>query len=255
VVGAGAGGYLVQLLTAPVVLLLDALSYLWSALLLRSTRAEEQAPVPTERRRLGREIGEGLRFVFGHPILRAVGAHAAVATLFQSANDAIMIVFLVREVHLDAAAIGLLGMVSLFGAIASSMVTVRLADRLGPARALWIAALAGGAGFVLFALTGPGWALTWYVVAGIVTSFCIVTLHVLRVSCLQRTCPDRLYGRANATMQFLIWGAMPLGGVLGGAVATLAGFRAALWLNGVAIALSALILLASPLRRMRELPS
>jgi hypothetical protein len=110
VIGAGAGGFLVQWLTAAVTLGLNALSFLWSARWLRSIRTPEVRPVATESPNLRREIGEGLRYLFRHPLLRPIASHSASTFLFQSANGAVMIVFLVREIHLSPSAIGLVSM-------------------------------------------------------------------------------------------------------------------------------------------------
>ncbi|MFC0625962.1 hypothetical protein [Kribbella deserti] len=85
-------------------------------------------------------------------------------------------------------------------------------------------------------------------------SFSIIVLYILQASARQLLCPAGLNGRVSATMSFVAWGAMPVGSVLGGVLATVAGLRPALWITAGAIMLSAGWLLFSPYRRLRDLP-
>jgi predicted MFS family arabinose efflux permease len=255
VAGDGIGGYPVQWFTAPTAIMVDALSFVWSATWLSTIRKTESSPPRPPQLHLRREIGDGLRFVFGHPILRPIALNSATVMLFQSANSGIMIVFLVRDVHLSPGLIGLLSMLGLLGAIASSMITERISNRVGQGRAILLAAVINGLGFLTFALTGPGWRLGFYVVATLLTSFCIIVLHILQVSARQMLCPEHLFGRVGATMEFMIWGIMPVGSLLGGVLATVAGMRATLWVDGAAILLASLWLVFSPLRLNRDIPT
>lgn len=255
VAGSVGGGWLVQLCTAPVAIAVDAATYLWSALWLRGIRTREVRPEPRARPHLLREIGEGLRFVYGQPVLRAIAGNTAVVLFFQSANNAIMMVFLVRQVHLTPGIIGLLGTVGLLGALAASALTGRIARRLGSARALLASTVVNGVGFLLYPLTGPGLAVGWYVLAGGLAAFTIVTRHVLAVTARQQLCPDRLLGRVSATMELMTWGVMPLGALAGGALGTLLGLRTTLVVCGVAILAASLFVVLSPIRRVRDLPA
>jgi MFS family permease len=255
VAGDGIGGYLVQWFTAPIAILLDAISFLWSAVWLSTIHKQEiPPPAPTaEQRQLRRDMAEGIRFVFKHRYLRPIALCSATAMLFQSANAGIMIVFLVREIHLSPGTIGLLGMLGLLGAIAASILTERISNQVGHARAIVLAAVTNGVGFLTFALTAPGWRLSLYVLATLITSFSIVVLHILQVSARQMLCPAHLIGRVGATMEFMIWGVMPVGSVLGGLLATVAGLRATLLIDGAAILLASLWLLLSPFRLQPDL--
>ncbi|HWO68811.1 MAG TPA: MFS transporter, partial [Umezawaea sp.] len=107
------GGALVQWAGAPVALLVDACTYLWSALWLRGIRSPEPLPVVSGDRRMWPDVREGLDVVFRHPVLRAIGCHGATFVLFQSAHGAVVVVFLVRDLHLTPVVIGLLGSVGL----------------------------------------------------------------------------------------------------------------------------------------------
>lgn len=254
VAGAGIGGYLVQWLTAPLTIALDAVSFLWSAAWLRTVRAAEPRPRPAARRHLRREIAEGVRYVYRQPILRAIAANTGTVLFFQAANDAVTIVFLVRYVGLSPGVIGLVGMTGLLGALASAALTGRIAARLGTARTLWLSSVVNGAGFLLYPLTDRGWRVGWFVAAGAIAAFSIITRHVMAVSARQLLCPDRLLGRVSATMELMTYGVMPLGALFGGVLGTYTGLRTLFVVDGVAIALASLWLVASPLRRMRDIP-
>ncbi|WP_405061504.1 MFS transporter [Kribbella sp. NBC_01505] len=253
VVGAGAGGVLVQWLSAAVTLGIDALSFLWSALWLRSIRTPETRPAPADTPNLRREIADGLRYVFQHQLLRPIALNTANTMLFQSAANAVMIVFLVREVHLSPSTIGVLSMLGLGGAIVASVVTERLSNRYGDVRMLLLSATGIGVAFTLQALTGPGLRLVWFVGATLLAGFSIIISYILASSIRQRVCPPDLQGRVSATMSFLSWGAAPIGSLLGGVLGTAFGLRPTLWIAGLASLAGTAFLYLSPLRTQRAL--
>lgn len=245
-------GYLVQWFTGVGGVLADAASYLWSALWLRSIRAPERVPPRQGAGRTGAEIREGLRLVAGDPILRAIAAGNAGFCLAQAVYSAVVVVFLVRTVHLSPAAIGLLNTTGLAGALLAAVATRPLARRLGQARLMWLSVLGNAAGFLAIPLTGPGPRLACYAAGGVVTSFGIIALNIVQVSFQQARCPAGLLGRLNATMMVVVVGAIPVGSLLGGVLAELAGLRATLWTAAAMVVLSALWLL--PLAGLRDLP-
>jgi MFS family permease len=243
--GAGAGGWLVQLLTAPFVFVVDALSMVWSALWVRSIKHREP-PVPrAPDRHLGREIAEGVRFVARHPLLRPIALNTATVVLCQAAGMGVSIVFLVRDIGLSAGVIGLLGVIGLIGALLASAVTRRLVARFGQVRALLVGAACIGPAFLAQAFTTPGWGLVWWVVSGFVASFCIVLTNVVMATIRQTVCPSALLGRVNATMELTVWGVMPLGSLLGGVLGTVLGTRATLLWSGAVACLGVLWLAAA----------
>ncbi|HYZ38358.1 MAG TPA: MFS transporter [Pseudonocardiaceae bacterium] len=247
-------GYLVQRFTASIAILVDALSFLCSATWLQTIRSKEAAPKKRAEPQLRQEILEGTRLVFGNPILRAIGLNNAITSLCQTAHLAIVVVFLIRVVHLSPSTIGLLGSLSLVGALVGAVLARRLATQVGAGRLLWITALINGLASLGFPLTDSGWRLVYYVVAGFVTSACLLVVIVVQVSLQQTLCPDHLLGRMNATINFLYWGAAPVGSLLAGVVAEWIGLRPTLWLAAVGMLLAAGVLIASPLPTMRHLP-
>jgi MFS family permease len=248
------GGFLVQWLTAPFTVAVDAAGYLWSAGWLGTIRAREPRRPRDGRRRLAAEVAEGARLVFGQPILRAIGLCNATTALAQSAQMSLSVVFLVRDVRLTPGVIGVLGTAGLVGALVGSAFGRRLTAWFGAARILWGGAIVTGIGFLLYPLTDPGWRLGFYVLAGFLASAAITVESVVQVSFQQALCPERLRGRVAATMNVLYWGAAPIGSLLAGFLAGWAGPRVTLWVAGAGMLAASGWLLASPLRTLRDLP-
>jgi len=245
--GPAAGGYLVQWFTASVAVAADAVSFVWSALWMSRIKVREAPPDRARRAPLRAEIADGLRFVFGNPILRALALQGACAVLFIGASQAVLLPFLVRTVGLSPGAIGLLSALGSLGAVGGALVTTRLTRRLGRARAMIGYIVVAGSASLLIPLTAPGWRLAFLVVGEMVMMAFIVAFNVVQVSYRQTICPDHLLGRMNATMRFVMWGTTPLGGLLGGVLGTAVGLRNTLWITGVGTLLPVLWLVFSPL--------
>jgi MFS family permease len=247
--GPAAAGYLIQWLTAPIALAADAVSFLWSAAWLSRIAAREAPADPARRAALRTEIRDGLRFVFGNPVLRAIALQGTCAVLFIGASHAVLLPFLVRTVGLSAGAVGTLFTLASLGALAGALVTRRLTRRLGQARAMIGFILIGGSASLLVPLTGPGWRLAFLVVGETLLQAFIVAFNIVQVSYRQTICPDHLLGRMNATMRFVMWGTTPLGGLLGGVLGTAVGLRNTLCITGVGSTLPVLWLVFSPIGR------
>jgi MFS family permease len=255
IAGPSIGGVLIQALTAPYAILVDAVSYLWSALWVTRITAR---PAKRERlpdRHLGREIGEGLRFVLRNPLLRAIALCTSMANLFGSIYMAVIYVLLARNLHLSAGVIGALSSISAIGGLLGALVASRVARRLGQGPAIWISiAVIAPMGFVA-PFMHRDWTLALYAVTQLVMWGGSVVYNITQVSFRQGLCPPQLLGRMNATMRFLVWGTMPLGALLGGILGSAFGVRAALLVAAIGGALPFLPVFFSPLRQLRELPS
>ncbi|MEC3973988.1 MFS transporter [Amycolatopsis sp. H20-H5] len=254
VTGPGIGGALVQAAGAANAVLGTGLGFLASALCLMRVKTVEPEPVPHENPRLWPQIVEGLRFVFGNPSLRAIVACTATANLFGGALTAVQILFLTRTLGLSPAGVGTLlafgGAGSVLGAVCSGSLT----RRFGQARAIWLAPLLSWPFLLIMPLAEPGWRVALVAVALAVSGFGVIVYNVAQVSYRQATCPDRLLGRMNASVRFVVWGTMPLGGLLGGALGGAIGLRETVWVGVAGQVASVLWVLCSPLRRLRDLP-
>ncbi|MFE5862009.1 MFS transporter [Streptomyces virginiae] len=256
VTGPGIGGGLVQLVGAQFAVIVDAVGYLLSALFLQRVRRTEEAPEPAAAGgSLRKEIGEGVRFVFGHPLLRVIALTTGLANFCTAVLMATQTVHLVRVVGLQAGGLGLVLSASAVGGLLGAVCAGRLAAGLGQARVMLLSVLVTGPFALLWPLSGHGLLGAVLFAAGsAVVSFGAVVYNVAQVSFRQGMCPPRLLGRMNATLRFLMWGTLPLGALLGGALAQSYGSRTALVWCAVGILAVPLPLLFSPLRRMRDLP-
>ncbi|MCX4721942.1 MFS transporter [Streptomyces virginiae] len=256
VTGPGIGGGLVQLVGAQFAVIVDAVGYLLSALFLQRVRRTEEAPEPAAAGgSLRKEIGEGVRFVFGHPLLRVIALTTGLANFCTAVLMATQTVHLVRVVGLQAGGLGLVLSASAVGGLLGAVCAGRLAAGLGQARVMLLSVLVTGPFALLWPLSGHGLLGAVLFAAGsAVVSFGAVVYNVAQVSFRQGMCPPRLLGRMNATLRFLMWGTLPLGALLGGALAQSYGSRTALAWCAVGILAVPLPLLFSPLRRMRDLP-
>ncbi|MFL4495075.1 MFS transporter [Streptomyces sp. VTCC 41912] len=256
--GQGAGGFLVQLAGAANGLLANAATFLVSLLCLSGIRHREPRPTGAggrARRPLRAEVAEGLRWVSGDVWLRTLTLFGAASNLSLMGYQSILPVFLVREVGLSPGTVGTLLAVAGTGGIAGAFAVRRVAARIGTARATLVFELGLPvlALLIPLATAGPGAAL--FVVGSFGVSAGVVGGNVLKAGFQQGYCPPALLGRVTASAAFLNYGTLPLGALLGGALGAALGVRPALWITTAGVPLAALILVASPVRTARDLPS
>ena len=256
VAGPSLAGGLVQALGAAYAVAVDAGSFVVSAIAVGAIRAREVPPPVPEggHAKLRRDIAEGLRFVFGHRLLRAIAATTATSNLFSGIQLAVEVVFLVRVVHAAPGIIGLLFAGGGVGGVLAAVVAGRVARRIGGVRAAF-AGIFATAGGLLIPLTTRGAGLALFAAGTFANSFGAVLYNVNQVSFRQRLCPERLLGRMNATMRFVVWGVLPIGALAGGAIGSALGTRTTLWLAAGGGTLAGGWLLASPMRHMRDFPA
>jgi MFS family permease len=257
--GPGLGGILVEILTAPYAVLVDALSFVASGAFLLGIRKEEPKPEPAtvDGRRAGmrHELKEGLRFVLGNPNLRAQAGCTATSNLFSSVAFSILLVFAVRELELSPGVIGMVFSLGAVGSLLAATTATRISRRfgIGPTT-IAVAALFGPAMLlVAFAPAGNA-AVPFFVVAQLVFGFTVVVYNIVQVSYRQAICPPRLQGRMNSVMRFVVWGTIPIGTLLGGALGSTIGLRPTIVVGAVGGGLAVLWIVFSPQRHLRELP-
>jgi len=255
VTGPGLGGALTGLVGAARALAADSISYAVSvASLLAMNVREEARPAAGARQEttLREEIAEGLSFVLRHPVLRKIVACTGTANLFGSMGIALEIVFLVRVLRVRPADTGLLIAVASLGGVAGGLLAGRLGRRIGSARIIWYSMLVLGSPQLLIPLAAPGWRIAAFPVGMAFFSFSAVVYNVAQVSYRQAICPPGLLGRMNAAVRWVVWGTLPLGAVIGGALGTLAGVRPTLWIAYVGSWAAGWWVFFSPLRHQRD---
>ncbi len=254
IAGPGVAGLLAQFAGAVLGLLLDAATFLVSSLCLLQVRAETARPAEPVRGRLRTEIAEGLRFVTKDPFLRVLTVGGAVSNLALIGYQAILVVFLIREIGLGAGTAGLVLSAMSAGGVAGAALAGRLVTRFGTARALLLSHFTTAPAALLIPLTEPGSRLGCAIAGGALVGAGVVAGNVIKGTFRQTYTPRPLLGRVIVTMQFLNYGTIPLGALAAGALSTAIGVRAALWISVVGVALAPLVLLIGPMRRLRDLP-
>jgi MFS family permease len=255
IAGPTVAGLVIQLLTAPVAVLIDALSFAGSALFVSLIRKREPMPEKAPDAHLGREIREGLRFVLGNRLLRSIAACTGSSNFFAGITGAMMIVLLARDLRLSPSTIGLIFSFGAIGGLVGALTATRIAKWLGQGPTIWISIAITAPFGVFMPLAQRGWLLGGAAFGFLVFWFGAVVYNIVQVSFRQGLTPERLLGRMNATMRFLVWGTMPLGGLLGGVLGETIGVRPALWVAAIGGSLAFLPVFLSPLRTMRKLPT
>ena len=257
--GPGLAGVLVQIFTAPYAVLIDALSFLGSALFIFSIRKVEEKPVVEAvdgvEPSIWSDLKAGLRFVLGNPNLRAQAGCTATSNFFSSVAFSIILVFAVRELGLSAGLIGVLLSVGSLGSLAAAVTATRISARfgIGPTSIVVIALAAPATLLIALAPTGNR-AVPVLLTGQLILGFTVVVYNIVQVSYRQAICPPRLQGRMNSVMRFIVWGTIPLGTLTGGALASSIGLRETIVIGAFGEGLAVLWLLFSPQRHLHEMP-
>lgn len=243
------GGALVRLLSAPVAILVDAVSYAVSALVLVSIRTEEPKPARHAESHVLRELREGAAWVYRHPALAPYAVALHLSFFFNSVVTTVLVYFASTELGLDALAIGLvLAAVGVTGVLGAGF-SPRLAARLGPGRVHAYAAWLGPAAYALLLPARPGTGAMWWLVASsLVFGLGSGVSGPVHVSYRNVVTPDRLRGRMNATIRTFNWGSIAVAAPLGGWIAAQAGNRAAFAVGIAGLVVAAAVVTFSPFR-------
>ncbi|MGW0207539.1 MFS transporter [Streptomyces sp. NPDC003233] len=252
-VGPALGGALVAAVGAARSVLGNALTYFLSAVsLLLMARPAEPVGETTERVPFRAAVGEGLAFVFRHPILRPLLACTSVSNFFVMGMNSVEILFLVRELHASSTVVGLVFAAGSVGGLITGALADRLAERVGSARIIWMAMAVPGPFYLLMPLARPGWGILLYAAGMTAFSANVVLFNATATSYRQTVCPERLLGRVNASFVWVCYGVIPLGALFGGGLGTGIGLRPALWVCVLGMWSACLFVIFSPLRRLRD---
>ncbi len=254
VAGPGATGVLLRVLGAPLLIGVDALSFLLSALFIGRIGTPDVVPDRAARRSLRAEIAEGLGFVVRHPLLRRIVACTGISNLFGSMNTALLVLYVIRELGLSESTLGLVFSVGAVGGLGGAATAAWFARRVGEGRAIPLSALVFAAAGTTMPLAALGAPVLWLVPGWFVLSWSVVVYNVVQVSFRQRLCPPGLLGRMNASVRFIVFGTMPLGGLLGGVLGEWLGVLPTLWIAAAGGVAGCLPVLLGPLLTTRDLP-
>lgn len=256
-VGFGVGGWLIQLLTAPVAIAIDAVSFVVSAVLIGTIRVSEPPVAPSEgEARVLREIREGLRLTLRDPVLRPLALADAAVAGFWGVFGAVYLVF-ATDIGFAPGAIGLVAAVGGASSLIGAAVASRAVRRLGVARFFIGAMVLVTIGNAFIALTPDAalLGLACLLAQQLLSDSSMTAYDVVAVSIRQATVEDRALGRVGASFHVLAMAAMLLGTVVGGILAETLGLRAALVFGSLGGLVALAILWFSAIRGMHEVPS
>jgi MFS family permease len=249
VAGPSLGGVLVQVLTAPLAVAADAVSYLGSAFFLSRIHPAEPPPEPARRGTLT----AGARYIAGHGVVRACLIAAVVINFFNFMFVTLFALYATRSLHIRPGELGVVLGAGAVGGVLGSLVTQRITNRIGVGWGYIIGAALFPAPLLLVPLAGGPHALV--LVALFTSEFAsgagVMVLDISIGSIFAAVIPDQLRSRVTGAFQAVNYGSRPVGslvaGVLGGAI----GVRPTLWIAAAGGATAFLWLLPTPLPRFR----
>lgn len=257
IAGPGLAGLMIKIATAPYALLIDATSFVVSGGFTVAIRKREDTVARgVDRRALRHELWEGLRYVVRHRYLFPQALATGTSNFFSNVVYAIYVVYAYRTLGLSPFDVGIAGSAGAVGWLAGSATAPRLRKRLGVNGATILGMTVGAPSALLVPLAPHGLAAVPFLAAAIaIGGFGVVVYNIQQVSLRQTITPERLQGRMNATMRFLVWGTIPLGSLTGGALAATIGLRPTLFIGAGAGLVAVLPLVLSPLRTLRDFPA
>jgi MFS family permease len=254
--GPGLAGLLVRLVTAPYAVLADAASYVWSSVFVFWIRRREVVPERTaESPSLHRELVDGIKYLLGHRYWRWISMSTATFNFFGNVVFAILIVYLVRGLGMSALAIGITLSLSGAGGIVAAFLAGKIGARLGIGRTILLGTIVDALAYPLVPLAPKAFPIPLIVVGFGLIDFGVVLYNVSVISLTQALTPERLLGRVNASRRFIVWGTIPLGSLVSGALATAIGLRPTMFIGAIGCSLAALPIALSSVRQVKELPT
>jgi MFS family permease len=251
--GQSAGGILVQLVTAPGAVALDALSFVGSALFLRRIHPTEPDTAAGGRGHLL----EGIRFIAHSREVRSLLGATATINVFSFASTAIFVLYATRELRVTPAQLGLVLGAGAVGAVIGAALTSRVARRLGVGGAFTLSCVIFPMPFILIPVAGgmsKPIILALLFAAEFGSGIGVVMLDITIGAILTATVPATLRARVSGAYSTINYGLRPVGALAGGALGSTLGLRSTLWIASVAGLTGVLWLLPSPIPRMRRLP-
>ncbi|MFI1227186.1 MULTISPECIES: MFS transporter [unclassified Streptomyces] len=244
-------GLLIKFVGAVNVLVIDCVTYLVSAVVLwtlpeRRPKALPQVPVAAL-------IREGCAFVMRHPVMRPCVIWATVSNFFTAALMALTPLYLVREVGASSTVVGLVIAADGVGSLIGSMVATRLSARLGTARAMIVSGIVGGVLALVIPMTTTLGSIGYFIGGNAAVAMAVVIGSIITRTHRQVESPPELLSRVMATVRFISWGALPLGALLSGVLASALGLRPALWMVCAGFLLAPLVLIMSTVRKLHDL--
>jgi MFS family permease len=259
-IGPSVAGFLAELVRPAMAILFDVASYLGSVfflLLIRHPEAplEPHDPATGPRPSMRQDAVEGLRYVLGHRYLRYIAACTGTANLFGNLGGAILILYIVRELGLTLGTIGIVISIGNLGVLVGALLSERVGRWIGIGPTIVWSALLSSFSLIAVAIAPREAPVPFLIAGGFIGTVTAVIYNVNQVSLRQAITPDRMLGRMNATMRFIVWGTIPIGALVGGILGGAIGLQNTIWVGAIGSFLAFLPVLLSPVRSLKEIPS
>jgi MFS family permease len=257
VAGPSIGGILIQVVTAPLAVLVDAASYLWSAFFLSRVHAAEPALEHVEES-VRTRVSSGLRFIAHDAVMRGALVSVATVNFFSYAFTALFVLYATTFLGLDPGLLGIVLGAGAIGGVFGALVAARIGRRIGVGPAYALGLLVFPLSWILVPLTQPGWPIALVValvfVAELISGFGVMILDVNAGGIIPARTPHRIRSRVTGAWRFINMGIRPIGAVVGGALGAAIGVRETLLIASIGGVCGVLWLIRSPLLRLREMP-
>ena len=255
--GPGLAGVLIGSISAPFVLLIDALSFLVAGAAMWRVRKPEPLPVPVAQRwSIKREIVEGMRATFRNAYLRAFAAEATTYNFFNQVFVTLFVLYASKELKLGPEMLGLIFAGGSMGALAGAMFAKSVAGRLGLGHTILAGASTSCFAPLLVPLSVFAWDYAAVVLVGayflIGLGISVTNVHVFSIR--QALMPENMRGRMIASYRFITWGAIPVGAALSGLLAEWVGLWPTLLAGACGLTTAWLWFVFSPVRKLKEMP-
>jgi len=257
IAGPSVSGGLIAAITAPYAIVVDSASFVVSSAFMLRMRHRESLPerAPGEAHpKMWPQVKEGLHWVLGHRWLRYIASFTASSNFFSTLAAAILLLYAVRSLHLSSVEVGAVFAVGSAGSILGALVAGRLQRSFGVGPTIVGTAVFGSFGSLAYPLAPRSFPLPVLMLGQAIFGFGAITYNIVQVSLRQAITAERLQGRMNAAMRWLVWGTIPLGTLAGGVIATAYGLRTALWVGAIGELFTPVPLALSSVRRIREMP-
>ncbi len=255
--GPTVSGTLIAAITAPYAIVVDAVSFAISSVFMIGMKHRENLPrqdAAEPRPHMWPQVKEGLGWVVGNRNLRAIAGCTGTSNFCSGLMFSIVILYMVRVLHLSSIQAGAVFAVGSAGSIAGALLANRLGKKFGVGSAIVFMAVIFSFGGLAYPLAPKSFPLPLLMAGQLLFGFSAVAYNILQVSYRQAITPERLQGRMNAAMRWIVWGTIPLGTLAGGAIAQATSLHIAIWVGAVLGTPVFLWVLLSPLRSIKEMP-
>ena len=255
--GPGLSGTLIGFITAPYAIVVDAVSFVISSIFMIRVRHREAVPEQKDgevRPKMWPQVKEGLNWVVGHRWLRYIATFTATSNFMTSVLFSIFLLYCVRTLQLSSFAIGFMFAVGSAGSAIGAIYANKIRMRFGVGPTIVGTAIFSSFGGLLYPLAPHSFPLPFLMLGQAIFGFGAVAYNITQVSLRQTITPERLQGRMNAAMRWIVWGTIPLGTITGGALATVWSLHTALWIGAIGELFAAVPLLLSTVRHIGEMP-